>query len=438
MERALRVEEPRNRADAGRPLRIGIDGGCLANRRGFGRFARELIQALARETHHHRLVVLVDRPSLDSGAVAIPDGFEVQPVAVRVAPSQAASSDGRRSLRDLLAMRRAAASAQVDLFYFPATYSYFPVRKVPKVVTVFDTMALDYPRQIFPNWRGRLAWTVKEHIAVRRASHVVTVSEASRRSIEARLRVPANRISVVPCAPSEVFYPRPETSASGAVLSRYGLAAGARYFLYVGGLSPHKNLIRLIEAFSRLHDHEVRLVLVGDLGDVFHTHVPELRAAVSEHRLEGRVIFPGFVPDPDLAHFYSRAIALVQPSLIEGFGLPPVEAMACGTPVLASSAGSLPEVVGDAGRLFDPLSVWSMTSELARLLADPESRADLADRALARARTFTWTATARGVLNACETVAARRSPGARSSSRPHLFPNRRASAIAMKDLHGAG
>ena len=292
-------------------------------------------------------------------------------------------------------------------------------------MTVFDTMALDYPQHIFPNWRGRLAWTLKEHVAVGRARHVVTVSQASLRSIEARFRVPRERISVVPCAPSAVFSPRPDSAESRAVLARYGIAPGASYFLYVGGLSPHKNLLRLIEAFARLNDPTVKLVLVGDLGDVFHTHVPELRAAVAQHALEGRVHFTGFVPDADLAHVYSRALALVQPSLIEGFGLPPVEAMACGTPVLASTAGSLPEVVGQAGRLFDPLSVESMVLEMARLVGSVEERTKLAESALEGARQFNWSNTARGVLEVCEGVVSQSSERRRVPLRPHLYRGRK-------------
>ena len=401
-------------------LRIGIDGGSLSNRRGFGRFARELLKALACENHSHQLVVVVDRPSLDSGAVQIPTGIEVVAADVRIAPSQAASSDGRRSLRDLLAMRGAARAANLDILYFPATYSYFPVPRIPQVVTVFDTMPLDHPQQIFPHLRGRLAWTLKEFLAVNRSSHVVTVSEASRRSIESWFRMPADRITVVPCAPIDVFSHRPDGPESAAVLARYGLAANARFFLYVGGLSPHKNLIRLIEAFSHLVDPDVRLVLVGDLGDVFHTHVPELRATVAAHGLDGRVLFPGFVPDADLAYLYSRAIALVQPSLIEGFGLPPAEAMACGTPVLASTAGSLPEVVGDAGIFFDPLRVEEISAALVRMLREPALRVKLAGMVQSQARKFTWSAAARGVLGALEGVATASRRPRQVTPRPHL------------------
>ncbi len=130
-----------------------------------------------------------------------------------------------------------------------------------------------------------------------------------------------------------------------------------RFLLYVGGLSPHKNLPRLVEAFALGAPAEVRLVLVGDVHDVFHTCVPEIREAIAKHNLGDRVIMTGYVSDDDLVFLYSRAYALVQPSLMEGFGLPAVEAMACGTPVISSQAGSLPEVVGEAGVYFDPTDV---------------------------------------------------------------------------------
>jgi glycosyltransferase involved in cell wall biosynthesis len=193
----------------------------------------------------------------------------------------------------------------------------------------------------------------------------------------------------------------------------------------VGGLSPHKNLLRLIEAFSRLQDPSAQLVLVGDLGDVFHTHVPELRAAVTRHGVDGRVMFPGFVPDADLAHFYSRALALVQPSLIEGFGLPPVEAMACGAPVLSSTAGSLPEVVGEAGRFFNPLDVNSLCGEMSLILNDPQFRNDLTERVSAQSSRFTWHAAAQGVLKVCEDVAERSGRSRRGAvPSPHLHHGR--------------
>ncbi|MCA1686879.1 MAG: glycosyltransferase family 4 protein, partial [Planctomycetia bacterium] len=358
---------------------------------------------LGRAGGGHEFIVIVDRPSAE--VVEVPGGFERVVVEVGEAPSRAASSTGRRSLADLLAMGRAAARARLDLLYFPATYSYFPVWGVRRVVvTMHDTLALARPDLVFPTWQGRVAWALKEHAAARRADRILTVSEAARRDLLAWFGLPGDRVRVVTEGPEDVFGPRPVGPGSDAALARYGVEPGGRYLLYVGGLSPHKNLPRLIEAFGRsgLGVEGFRLVLVGDTGDVFHTHVPELRAAVARAGLGGRVVFTGFVPDEDLVFVYNRAEALVQPSLMEGFGLPPVEAMACGTPVLASTAGSLPEVVGDAGLSFDPTDVGAIASGLRRVIDEPGLRAELAARALRRASRFTWAASARGILDCFE------------------------------------
>src|SRR5262249_58867790 len=129
------------------------------------------------------------------------------------------------------------------------------------------------------------------------------------------------------------------------------------------------NLIRLIEAFGQSAPDDVKLLLTGDLDDVFHTHVPQIREAIAARQLEDRVILTGFVPDDDLVFLYGRAYALVQPSLLEGFGLPAVEAMACGTPLVSSRAGSLPEVIGEAGVYFDPTDIGSIAAALPRLPA---------------------------------------------------------------------
>ena len=385
-------------------MRIGIDGSCLANRRGFGRFARESLAALAETPSGHDFVVFVDRPSHEISGRHVPERFEQVVVAVGEAPSRAASASTRRRVRDMLAMGRAVARARVDLIFFPASYSFFPVWNVKRVVvTIHDTLPLVHPELVFPTWQGRVSWTLKERAAVRWADGILTVSEAARRDLVAWYRLPADKVRVVSEGPDSCFRPLPLGPESDRALARYGIAPGQRYLLYLGGLSPHKNLLRLIEAFARLVEGgdagDVQLVLAGDLGDVFHTHVPELRAAVARWRLGDRVRFPGFVPDADLAFVYSRAYALVQPSLLEGFGLPPVEAMACGVPIVYSRAGSLPEVVGDAGLDFDPTDVAAMAAAIGRLLADPALRNQLARRALHRARRFTWSTTARGLLD---------------------------------------
>jgi glycosyltransferase involved in cell wall biosynthesis len=386
-------------------MRIGIDGSCLANRRGFGRFARESLAALARLPRGHDFVVFVDRPSAEFAGARVPEPFARVVVDVSEAPSRAASAAGRRRLRDMLAMGRAVARAKVDLIFFPASYSFFPVWNVKHViVAIHDTLPLVHPELVFPTWQGRVSWVMKERAAVHWASRIVTVSEAARRDLIAWYRLPAGKVRVVSEGPDSSFRPVPPGPDSDAALARYGLQTGQRYILYVGGLSPHKNLLRLIAAFARTVEggaaRDVKLVLAGDLGDTFHTHIPELRAAVMRYGLGDRVMFPGFIADEDLVHLYSRAYALVQPSLLEGFGLPPVEAMACGVPVLYSQAGSLPEVVGDGGLAFEPTDVAAMAGVLGRVLTDRALRDRLGRQALHRAQRFSWTATARA-LHAC-------------------------------------
>jgi glycosyltransferase involved in cell wall biosynthesis len=341
----------------------------VANRRGFGRFARETLAALAQARSKHDFVVFVDR----------------------------------RRLRDMLAMGRAVARAKVDLIFFPASYSFFPVWNVRDViVTIHDTLPLAHPELVFPTWQGRVSWIMKERAAVHWADRIVTVSEAARRDLVAWYRLPSGKVRVVSEAPDSSFHPVPPGPEADAVLARYGIRSGQRYILYLGGLSPHKNLLRLIEAFARTVEGgkagDVKLVLAGDLGDTFHTHIPELRGAVTRWGLTDRAVFPGFIPDEDLVYLYSRAYALVQPSLLEGFGLPPVEAMACGVPVLYSRAGSLPEVVGDAGLDFEPTDVEALAGVLGRVLGAPALRDQLGRQALHRSRRFSWNATARALL----------------------------------------
>jgi glycosyltransferase involved in cell wall biosynthesis len=357
-----------------------------------------LLQALSRQESNHQFRVLVDRPSIDH--VEIPARFERIVVDVDEAPSQAASARSRRRFRDMISMGRAVARSGIDLMYFPSTYSFFPVWNVGKlVVTMHDTLPLTHPGLVFPNLAGRVAWRLKEIVAARRADRIVTVSEASRRALLLWSGWPAQKFRVITEGPDPIFRPRAPDPAGDEILRRFDVARDQRYLLYVGGLSPHKNLLRLIKAFAAITQNDVKLLLTGDLNDVFHTHIPQIRAAIAAHRLETRVILTGFVPDDDLVFLYNRAYALVQPSLLEGFGLPAVEAMACGTPVISSQAGSLPEVVGPAGVYFDPMEVGSIASAIQYLLNDRAKRDELAAIAPMRAAIFSWDESARALLD---------------------------------------
>jgi glycosyltransferase involved in cell wall biosynthesis len=260
-------------------------------------------------------------------------------------------------------------------------------------VCFHDTIAEDHPELVFPDRAGRWAWRAKTRLALWQATRVMTISEASRQSLASRYGLSPDRIDLVTEGPSPLFLAEPTPEAVRATLVRLGLPGDRPLLLHVGGMSPHKNLTRLLEAAALVLPRRAAcLVLVGDPeADGFHDNAAELRSRIAaDARLRADVRFTGYVSDPDLAHLYRGARALVFPSLAEGFGLPAVEAMACGLPVLASRAGSLPEVVGDAGLLFDPHDPRAIAESIERILADDELRAELSRRARERVRLFTW------------------------------------------------
>jgi glycosyltransferase involved in cell wall biosynthesis len=375
-------------------MRIAVDASVCFNRRGFGRFARELLSALVARSDGFDYVLLLDR---EPAAGELPDALlALERVDARPARrvTEAAVAGGRRSLRDLLAFTRAAARARADLVFVPAVYSFFPLKPGTRAVVCFhDTIAEEHPRLVFPDRRSELFWRAKSWLAARQATRLMTVSEASRAALARRFRVPTESIDVVTEGADARFRPLSDRATLFRELARFGATGEPPYFLFVGGLAPHKNLRTLLAALRRLLERrDARLLLAGDpQADGFLDEGRELRASVEgDAKLHARVSFTGFVGDDDLVHLLNGARALVLPSLLEGFGLPALEAMQCGTPVLASSTGALPEVVGDAGLYFPPTDAEAMARAMERLLDEPQLRDELACRAVERAGRFSW------------------------------------------------
>src|SRR5262249_662760 len=154
------------------------------------------------------------------------------------------------------------------------------------VVTMHDTLPISHPELVFPDRKGQLAWRIKETTAVMLADRIVTVSDASRRDIAAWSGLPEQRIHLITEGPDPIFGPRDTRPKAEGVLGQFGIQPHGRFLLYVGGLSPHKNLLRLVEAFALAAPSDVKLAIVGDVNDVFHTHVPEIRAAIARHTLQ--------------------------------------------------------------------------------------------------------------------------------------------------------
>lgn len=396
-------------------MRIGIDASCWANRRGYGRYTREIINAiLGVDTRNSYTLFLDSQTAQQCPDLPAHAGRVVVPTTA--AATDAASAEGRRSLADVWAMSRAVSShsADLDLFYFPSVYTFFPVsRRLKPMVTIHDTIAERHPALIFPHWHNRVFWTLKVAWAVRQAALILSVSDTARSEVMKRFGLTDDRVRVVSDAVGHDFRPADDAPETARILARHGLDRGQRFLLYVGGISPHKSIETLVEASCALMREEgfgdLRLVLVGDYAeDVFYSSYASLQQRVVDGGATDKVIFTGFVPDAELRHWLSAAQALVLPSVDEGFGLPAIEAMACGTPVVASRAGALPEVVGDAGLLFEPRSVDALTRQLRRLLSEASLRDALSAKGLIRASQFTWSASAQSAIDLFEEVGRRR------------------------------
>ncbi len=262
---------------------------------------------------------------------------------------------------------------------------------VAHVMTVHDTIVLRQPEWQLPD--SVYAHTHKLYAIARYATRIIADSEHTRRDVIALLGVAPERIDVVPLAAGPEFHPPTDPAEDQAALARYGLRDGD-YVLFVGTIEPRKNLVRLATAFKAAVEREprltTRLVLAGGWGWLTGPIAEGLEAL----NLGARLVMPGRVPPEDLPALLRGARAMAYVSLYEGFGLPPLEAMACGTPVVASHNSSIPEVVGDAGLLVDPYDVGAIAAALGRLLTDDARRAEVAARGSARAATFAWHRTA--------------------------------------------
>ncbi|MFO0809724.1 MAG: glycosyltransferase family 1 protein [Gemmataceae bacterium] len=390
-------------------MRIGIDACCWSNCRGFGRYTRELVTTLVRQYPEHEFVLVADRPTAEQSN--FPPGAAIVPVATRQQMTHAASAASSRGVGDLLRLGRAAAAVRADAFLFPAVYSYYPLLgRTPCLIVFHDAIAEQHPGLIFAGRRARLFWAWKTWLARRQASVLATVSQDARRQVAAAFGYPEEKIRVITEGPGDGIAPLDDSRRVADARRRYGLPADTPLILYVGGISPHKNLQGLARALAAMPPAAGpwHLVLVGEYrSDSFLSCYRELTGLFRELALTDRVSFTGFVPEDDLAALYSAATMLVLPSFAEGFGLPVVEAMACGLPVAASRRGSLPEVLGGAGLLFDPADPAAIAGCVIRLLSDSSLRVELRRLGLERAANYSWRTAARQAMELFEEMAPR-------------------------------
>jgi glycosyltransferase involved in cell wall biosynthesis len=364
-------------ADSGRraaDMRIAIDARKLRDY-GIGTYVRNLLRQLGRQASSHEYVVLCRRADC---AIIEESGPQFRAVVERA---------GAYSITEQFAVPMDLRREAVDLFHAPH-YVLPPLTPCRSVVTIHDCIHLRFP-QYLPSRLGYAYARGQMWAATHKAARVMTVSEASKRDILRYFRVPEARIDVIYNAIDERFWLEPDAEEVNRVRERYRLTDP--FVLYAGNIKPHKNLERLIEAFHLMRQadpnlKDVQLLIIGDEISKYAT----LRRAVHSHKLHKHVRFFGFVSDQTLAALYRLANVFVFPSLYEGFGLPPLEAMASGTPVITSNVSSLPEVVGDAALMIDPYDPAAIADAMARVLTDTDLRVDLQGRGLARAREFSW------------------------------------------------
>jgi glycosyltransferase involved in cell wall biosynthesis len=353
-------------------VRIGIDARKLHDF-GIGTYIRNLLRQLARidaETEYVLLCRREDRPILATL------GRNFRPV-----PESAGNYSIAEQVRIPLALRR----ERVTLFHAPH-YVLPRLVRCRSVVTIHDVIHLMFP-QYFP---GKVAQTYARtsiRNASRKAVRVMTVSESSKRDILRFVDIPAEKIDVIPNAYDERFGIEPREEDVLRVRERFQLHD--EFVLYVGNVKPHKNVERLIEAFhlvrNRGLDH-LKLVIIGDEISKYTA----LRRAVHRHQLHQYVRFLGYLPEETLAVMYRLAGVFVFPSLYEGFGLPPLEAMASGTPVVTSNVSSLPEVTGDAAVLVDPYDSSAIADGVYKVLTDEQLRREMRKKGVERAKQFSW------------------------------------------------
>jgi glycosyltransferase involved in cell wall biosynthesis len=361
---------------------------------GINRVIYELLAHLTTVPSRSRYVVYAPESAENRELLASPN---VEPRLTRLPTYRPAMRIGWEQTLLPVELRR----RRVDLLHSLAFVSPFLWRG-PTVVTVYDLSFLRFP-EVF-NRANRVYLSTMTPPSLRRADRVITISEFVRQEVIRLCGVDPDRVTAIPLAADARFRPaEPEAVAR----FRRERELPARFILYMGTLQPRKNIETLVRAYAQLRQDghlEQALVLAGGRGWQYES----IFALVRQLGLESQVHFPGFVPDEEQALWYTAADIFAFPSLYEGFGLPPLEAMACGTPVVASTSSSLPEVVGDAGVLVEPTDVGGLATTLRHLLDDEGRRVRMRKAGLVRAASFSWRRMAEETVQVYDEVLRRR------------------------------
>jgi glycosyltransferase involved in cell wall biosynthesis len=390
-------------------VRIGINAFYLgAATTGSGQYVRHLVRQLTRLGNESEYVLItnIEWRMQDTSHSHSPFSILHSPFCIPhpvPTPFDSISENLAKLWFEQVSFPRACRRQGVDLAHVPYFASpLFPT--TPTVVTVHDLIPM-----LLPAYRGSILvrlYTLLVAIAAKRADMVLTDSQASKWDIVHLLDIPAERVRVIYLAADDTYQPVLDEHRLAAARQKYGLPES--YLLYLGGFDQRKNVPTLLKAFAQLARFSgAFLVVAGRLPEEGSGFFPDPRPITQELGIEERVVFAGWVPEEDKPALYSGARALVFPSFYEGFGLPPLEALACGTPVIASNRGSLPEIVGDGGLLLEPDDVKGLAEAMEKLLNDDTLWEDLRGKGLAHAARFSWEKAARETLAVYQEVKGR-------------------------------
>ncbi|MBI5413641.1 glycosyltransferase family 4 protein [Candidatus Peregrinibacteria bacterium] len=357
-------------------MRIGIDARLYSSAfTGIGRYVYELINHVTKLDTKSEYVIFLNSPSFES---FVPPRKGVEKI-LADAPHY--------SFKEQWNLCRALWKAKLDLMHFTHFNAPILYRK-PSVVTIHDLTINLYPGRKFNNWRSRFGYHLTINSIVNRSRRVIAVSEHTKRDVVKFLKTDPAKIGVIHEGVNPQFHHIANTVIIENFRNKNGLTKP--YILYTGVWRSHKNLVNLIKAFAVLkhkYKFEGWLVITGKEDPWY----PEVKQTVAEERLEGEVRFTGLVPDEDLVLLYNAALLYVLPSFYEGFGLPALEAFACGIPVCAAQSSSLPEVCGEGNAVFfNPHDASDMAQKMASVYTDRAKREELVTRGYARLKDFSW------------------------------------------------
>ncbi len=358
---------------------------------GIGRYVSKLASALPPQLTAGEELTWLESPATAEPALTSARALEQEgacQIPGKTIIATATPFDIRQQWRIPPLLKRLQADREA-LYHSP--YYLMPYRTgLPTLLTFYDIIPLRFPKAVPA--RARLFFRLAATLALRAADRVVAISEAARDDLTSHFRVPASKVSVTPLAAGASYRPQPPAEVA-RVRDAYRLPG--EFILYLGINKPHKNLPALVDAYAQTASPHMPPLVIAGAWDIRY---PQPQQHAARRQLGDAVRFLGPVAERDLPALYSAATLFIFPSLYEGFGLPVLEAMACGTPVACSNTPSLTEVAGDAALLFDPHSVTEIRDAMAELIEDGVQRARRAEQGLARARRYSWQATAAATL----------------------------------------